>query len=62
MHNLSRYSTYNKTQWNNIFKDRQTDRYRDRQTESWICARSPATIVCENMKFLQSVLERLEII
>ena len=47
--------------------DRQTNRqtYRQktgRQTESCKCAHSPATIFCDNMNFLQAVLERIELI
>ena len=42
--------------------DRQTDRKTDRQKKSFKLACSPATLVCENINFLQAVLERLELI
>ena len=41
---------------------RKTDGQTDRPTESCKFARSPATIVCKNMNFLQAVLEYLELI
>ena len=45
-----------------IQTERKTDRQTNRQTESCKYARSPATIVCKNMNFLQTVLEQLELL
>ena len=42
--------------------DGQTARQTDRLTEYCKFARSPSTIVCENMNFLQAAIEQLELI